>query len=256
MFLKGLESRVSTSIARESAAIPYTLYQTWFSKEISRFLYSEIAAFWELNSDLDIEIYDDKDCSEFMTRYWSDHPILDIYDRAIFGPMKADIFRYCVIATFGGYYCDISKTLTRPFRFFCDRHTTGLISFEGNQFFLPVSSALNSLVSMPQNYVSNWAFGFSRGHPFLHLLIDRIVALAPRFEGRVFENPKNAIVTYTGPGLFTLCLHEYLSSSGDQKLVQASTDFEGSGIYNSRKSRLRYLQRLSYKTARNSPILR
>ena len=257
MFLKSLHSRVAlSSSVNEDTAIPKTLHQTWFSKKINRFLHSEIETFWNLNNDLNITIYDDDDCDAFMRGHWSGHPIYDIYSRSNFGPMKADIFRYCVIATFGGFYCDISKTLTKSFSTFCDTESTGLISYEGNQFFLPVSNQLAQTVVMPQNYICNWAFGFSKEHPFLRLLINKIVALAPRFDGRVFEDPKAAIVTHTGPGVFTQCMQEYLMSSGDRRIVQMAPDFGGCGIYNSRMSRLRYFQKSSYKAARDRPILR
>jgi len=253
--MQPLQSRAAKVKRDQALLIPSTLHQTWFEKRISRLWYPKLEKFWELNGDLNVAIYDDADCDDFMAEYFENHPILDIFRRAKFGPMRADIFRYCVLHARGGFYCDISKTISRPLSQFVDRDSAGLVSFEGNQFFFPPSNAERERIKLPQNYLCNWALGFAERHPFIAFVIDKIVELRPQFDGVCFPNPKASIVTYTGPGLLTHCFHEYMRTNHDYSIMQAPVDFDGAGSYNPVMSRVRYLRRASYKHAVNSPIL-
>lgn len=179
MFLKNLRSReILSPCIDEDTSISNTLHQTWFSKD-NRFLHIEIEASWNLNSDLNITLHDDDDLDVFMRWYWFDNPIYDIYSRSIFCPKKADIFSYlvCVIEPLGWYFCNISKTFTSSFGTFCGPESTVQSVTRGNRFFLPA-----------QNYICNWAFGFSTGRPHTRRFMYKRIALAPRFEGWVFED--------------------------------------------------------------------
>ena len=51
-----------------------------------------------------------------MQERWGSHPIGDLYQRAQFGVMQADLFRYCMIHDRGGFYLDINKILIVPLR--------------------------------------------------------------------------------------------------------------------------------------------
>ena len=254
MFLSELDPP-SVRGSADEFKIPGKLFQTWFSHRIPTLLYREIERFWMLNERLQIRVFSDADCDRFMEEYWAHHPIYEIYQSAQFGPMKSDIFRYCIIYTFGGYYCDISKGVRRDLRSFHSTSCDGLVSFEGNESILPVDGGLISRLKYPQHYLCNWCFGFDTGHPFLERLIDNIVAVSVRYRGQVCRNPKIAILQLTGPGMFTHTFHKYVLNES-VGIAQAGIDFDGFGQPNLKFARLRYLQKKSYKKAKSQVILR
>jgi mannosyltransferase OCH1-like enzyme len=190
-----------------------------------------------------------------MNENWAGHKILEIYNKTIFGPMRADIFRYCVIYDRGGYYFDISKGCSVPIRSLHDVDTTALISYEENVCLLLPDSSLKQLMLHPTNYVLQWGFGFERGHKVLEEQINSIVANSHLFVGRQFNNPKDAILAFTGPGMFTRSVRNFLLSNSLTGVVQAGIDFNGCGIFSLPGSEARYLQVPPYATVRNSKIL-
>ena len=66
-----------------------------------------------------------------MQERWWNHPIGDLYQRAQFGVIQADLFRYWVIHDLGGFYLDINKILIVPLRSLLHQGCDELISFEG-----------------------------------------------------------------------------------------------------------------------------
>ena len=50
-------------------------------------------------------------------------------------------------------------------------------------------------------------------HAFLRLLLENICEYYPFFKGKSFAVPKNAILSLTGPGMFTKTLREYLDAN-------------------------------------------
>ena len=251
-----LKSPVRNPVRFDEAVprIPKVLHQTWFKKRVPRLFMRNIQKFWHMNDDLDIVVWDDAECDAFMAQHWGEEPIYAIYRGAQFGPLKTDIFRYCLIYKYGGYYCDISKGVLERWTDLHDTSTSGVVTYEKNHILIPFDDDPN-LFDFPQNYFANWAFGFSPEHPFLMDLINDIVRAKDRFANVEFDYVKNAIVSFTGPGMFTKCLHRYISENKAPTISTLGIDFFGKGKMNLRGSRLRFLSRKSYKKVRNRQIL-
>ena len=107
----------------------------------------------------------------------------------------------------------------------------------------------------PEKYVLQWGMGFAKEHAFLHLLLENICEYYPFFKGKSFAVPKNAILSLTGPGMFTKTLREYLDANEDADLAQAGIDFNGHGIYSLKGSEVRYATIESYASSKNSIIV-
>ena len=238
-----------------TGCIPKILYQTWCEPRVHSYFYYHIAKFWSHNDDLQVVLFDDAKCDAFMEEEWGIHPVIELYRLAKIGPLKSDIFRYCLVYSRGGYYCDISKGVLTRWSELVPEQSSGVISFEKNRFFIPVSDDASRVVRWPQNYVCNWAFGFAPEHPLLKIVIDRLVEYSDRYRGRLIDRVKETIVTYTGPGLFTQCFHDFQMSHSDSDICQLDVDFCGYGKMNLRGSRLRFLRRRSYKYLANETIL-
>lgn len=247
----------SSSAEKESPglAIPAVVYQTWENKKLGKTHYKEWKKFRELNPDFEFEIMDQIQVDDYMKSNWGSHPIYQIYQRGVFGPMKTDIFRYCLIFDQGGFYFDINKGIRKPIREFVSPDASGLISYEHDICHIRTDLEVAKLLQHPHHFVLNWGFGFTKGHPVLKNAIDYICHDLKSFEGQLFSKPSKAVVKFTGPNLLTHCVHDALKYTHNVKLSQAGINFEGEGVTGMNRGWVRYATVPSYTVSKNSLIL-
>jgi mannosyltransferase OCH1-like enzyme len=234
--------------------IPNSVTQTWEENAFGRRHFASINRFRSLNLDLNFWLFDAAARNEYMRKNWSDHPIQEIYEQAIFGPLKADIFRYCIIFERGGYYFDISKGLNSSIISLHSPEASGLISFEGNENTDGFSPARAHGVLRPEKLVIQWAFGFTPKHDALAILISDIVGNFPAYSDGIFAVPKDAILEFSGPKAMTRALHKYFIRVPDNSIAQLDLDFAGHGIYSLRGSGARHHRFPSYASIRDSKL--
>ena len=233
--------------------IPNIVYQTWVSRSVPRRLGREIKRFRGLNKDFSFKIFSDQERDQYMSNFWSDSEIYNIYSKAIFEPCKADIFRYCIIYERGGFYFDIKSGCDLPLSKL--KHSNGaIISHEASQTIIPPNKNYIKTTDYPFNLIENWSFAFKPKHPFLKLLIEKIIEFAPSIKGRVFVNPKSGILAFTGPGMMTNVFQIYNSKVEDY-ITPNGIDLNGAGQYALRGSDLRFKLSASYTRIKNSKIL-
>lgn len=235
--------------------IPPIVYQTWEDRRFGKTHRTELAKFRELNPELSFEIWDKEKRDSYLKSTWGDHPISRIYERSLFGPMKADIFRYCLMAERGGFYFDISKAVAVPLRELYAPKSDGLVTFEPHMARETCSVTAARRLAFPENRVLQWGFGFAPGHPFPRRTIENICAAYAEIKGGEFARPKEAILQFTGPEMFTRSVRQVLSERDMPDTVQAGIDFHGQGIFALRGSEVRYITSPSYSKARNSIIV-
>jgi mannosyltransferase OCH1-like enzyme len=243
------------SVENNDWRIPNICYQTWVNDKFGRSHFTEIKRFRERNKDITFLLYDDEKLNRYMLQSWGKHPIYQIFLDANFGPMKADIFRYCILFEKGGYYFDISKGCDAPLRSMHDSHTEAFISFENNFHGWDIQDSIKKRLDSPENLIIQWGFGFIKGHPILKEVIDCIVENEANFRGKNFEVPKDAILDYTGPRSFTRAVHNSISSLRHETLTQAGVDFLGNGSYALKGSYVRYFTKRPYTEFPFSAIL-
>lgn len=234
--------------------IPAVCYQTWVDNKFGKTHYKEIANFRALNSDLAWVLFDDEKMNSYMQRAWSGNEIFEVYARSKFGPMRADIFRYCLLYDQGGYYFDIGKGCNKSIRSFHDRSSSGLISFENNICITPPTLPNHNLLSHPTSLIIQWGFGFAPRHPFLKEAIRLIEINWHHFKEKSFPNPKEAILSLTGPGLFTQAVRNSMTKELSDSLTQSGVDFQGFGISSLPGSYVRYFSREHYTESQNSSL--
>ncbi len=235
--------------------IPNNVYQTWEIDRLGRTHLSELAKFRDHNSDYSFYFYDQKQMDEYMGTYFKGDDILDVYRRAKYGPLKADIWRYCILWERGGVYFDINKMVGTPLARLIEPADLGIISFERNVSPIQCPSSIASQLLFPHNNLLNWGLMFAKGHPFLRLVIDGIVEKAPSYIGREVSNVKSSILALSGPHHLTECFYNYVERSGSDHIKQAGIDFFGSGVIDIRRSFVRYLAKPSYALAASGAIL-
>ena len=235
--------------------IPAVVYQTWVSKRLTRRFHNSATVFREQNPELSFVLFDDSDADSYMSTYWSHRDIYSIYRDAQFGPMKADIFRYCILHERGGFYFDLSKGLRRPVSEFIGPHTQELLTSEGNRHLLSVPPTVKGRLTLPDNLFVQWGFGFSPEHQVLDQVLASIEKNQSKFRDKVFQFPKGAILEFTGPIAFTKAIWKFLEQNETRELNQQGVDFLGSGELSLKGSGGRYRQSANYIFAKPGKIL-
>jgi len=218
-------------------AIPRIVYQTAETRLVHPTHAKSIHEFRALNPDLSFQVFDRNKRDRYMAERWSHHEIHDIYRRAIFGQMKADIFRYCIIYDKGGYYLDYNKGAQTRLTELHPQQAEGVVSYEQNLALVFPETSVASRLQQPFNVVMQWFFAFYPRHNFLERVLNRIVEIEPFFRSIVFRQPKNALLAMTGPGVFTSSFHSHIFERGLHGIHQAGIDLEGSGIFRLRGSK-------------------
>lgn len=217
--------------------IPRIVYQTAESRFVHPSHAKSIAEFRGLNPDLGFQMFDAEERDEYMLSSWGTHPIAKVYERAVFGQMKADIFRYCIVFERGGYYFDFNKGCSAPLTSLHTENATGLVSYESNPELLFPDRVVAETIANPFNLVLQWGFGFTSHHPFLTMLINRIVEIEPYFRDQTFDKPKMALLTMSAPGVFTDVFRRFVGMNGLGGIEEAGVDFDGCGIFRLRGSK-------------------
>ena len=94
--------------------IPNKVYQTWETRFLGKTHAQSLKKFRNLNPNLSFYLFDKEKRDAYMKSSWQGEMISEIYFNSIFGPMKSDIFRYCLLYDLGGYYFDICLLYTSP----------------------------------------------------------------------------------------------------------------------------------------------
>ena len=133
------------------SVIPLNIFLTWATKEFPEPLQSRIERLQQLNPEFQYHIYDDNDCRNFISKYFSAN-VLDAYDRLIPDAYKADLWRCCVLYIYGGIYMDIKLATVHPFK---------LINLTDKEYFVkdrPPNSIYNAfMVCKPRNVLLKYA---------------------------------------------------------------------------------------------------
>lgn len=249
---------VSDTVATEefiNRSIPPNVYQTWANNYFGKTHAKEIRFFRGINPSLNFILYDDQKLATYMEDFWGTHPIYRIFKGSKFGPMKADIFRYCILYERGGFYFDISKGCSVPIADLCSEDGSALISYEAHDCVIPPAVGALEAMQYPGKYLLQWGMGFSKEHIILDQLINNICEYAPFFMNKSFDNPKNAILSLTGPGMFTKTVRDVMANQCSLPIDQAGVDFNHAGIYSLNGSWARYSVVPAYTDAKLAKIL-
>jgi len=90
--------------------IPKKIYFCYENKNINNYIIEDIK---KQNPEWEVFFYDDKECSEFIHSHIGDK-MGNLFDRIKDGPIKADLFRICILYFNGGVYSDIDHIFLKP----------------------------------------------------------------------------------------------------------------------------------------------
>lgn len=230
------------------------VHQTWIKNSFGKKHAKSIMKFRELNKNLSFKLYTDESMYEYMRANWGDHKIFKVFKNALIGPLKTDIFRYSVLYDQGGYYFDISRGCEIPLTKLHNNNSKFILTYEDTQCYIPPSNSKLFKLKRPFNHILQWGLAFEKKNMFLKLLIEEVVRLYPFFKNKKFKNPKLAILNFTGPGVYTKIMRDYLSKYNVNNYSELDEKFDGHGIFKLKGSQIRYHLKPSYTYLINEKI--
>jgi hypothetical protein len=250
--------RQARTVRAQQSLIPSIVHQTWIDNRFGRTHATYLEGFRSLNPDFSFHIWVDDERHQFVFDNYFNHPIRTIYEKALFGPLSTDIWRYLVLLKVGGWYFDIKSCVTAPlFSLLNDaQRDKAVITFERNLLPGHTRHIDAGLLAHPHNVVANWGLASAPGFGLIEELVDNICVAYPEFKGKPFSRPKPAILDFTGPHRMTQVVRSFSASAEFKDVVQAGIDFNGTGVYEIPGSRVRYLSIPHYAKVRDTPIVK
>lgn len=188
--------------------IPNNIYQTFISKNLPPNIIKVIQHNKKMCPDYNFIFYDDHECDLFIQHHF-DEKTYGAYKKInpVYGAMKADFFRYCILYKKGGVYLDIKSMIKHPLNKIIHKQD-------------------DCLLDLPRRYESwrktstyeQWMLMFSPQHPYLLEVITTMVDLIHQNYEPIIETipvltTKQKILHVTGPDMFSKCIHLYLNKN-------------------------------------------
>jgi hypothetical protein len=206
---------VIPSVNHKGVAERFRIFRTWKSREIDSKMAERCHKRWfDLNSSLSMEWFDDADCDAFMRKQSPE--IYEAYTTLKPTAFKADLFRLCILFESGGMYVDAQ---TMPYVSVKEMLKN---CYKENQKHVFIS-VLDSKFS--KSGIHNGFIFCTPQHPFVGRCIERIV-----------NNVKNrdytdSVLGITGPICLRRAVNDVLGRHEDAKFVDGFNDFGDLSLY-------------------------
>jgi mannosyltransferase OCH1-like enzyme len=211
---------MSVSNISNNYKIPKIIHQTFIDKLLPPEITAIILHNKKICPDCKFIFYDDADCDNFIKTKF-DERIYNAYSKInnVYGAMKADFFRYCVLYKIGGIYLDIKSIINYP-------------------LFKLINNDDKCILDLPRNggepyrthspTYEQWLLIFSPKHPYLLEMITTMVSYIERNYVPTLENynlnTKQKILHITGPDAFTKVINKYIKKNN--KIKHRSIDYD------------------------------
>lgn len=210
--------------------IPYNIFQTWETKDLSPGL-EYLANLWRAhNPDFKYHLFDKDDRDAFIKQHF-DNAVYTAYSRLIPGGLKADLWRYCVLYVHGGACIDIDTLCMNSMKPFLKNY----------DFVATVD--LNTTKSEGEHNVAGGFLASVPRHPILRGCINRITI-------QVLANMRPAsVLDLTGPGVLGREVNVFLQREETASMIGKDGELPNN-IY-----LLHFKEGIEYMGVRDGPIL-
>jgi inositol phosphorylceramide mannosyltransferase catalytic subunit len=183
---------------RTTLAIPKQIWQTYRHHELPpKALKCQNS--WKMkNPEYEYHFMDDQEIENYIRQNW-DEDTLNFFKSCPVGAMKADLWRYLIVATEGGVYSDIDTKCKVPISKWSSK-INNLVKQE-HQFII-------SLEKGCKEAFCQWTFAASKNHPALKHICQHVVQNW-KTKGIDLDNPHFVHQT-TGPTIWTSGIASYL----------------------------------------------
>jgi len=170
--------------------IPKTIYQTWYTKNVSEDMANVITVLKDLNPDYQYRLYDDSDCEEYIGKEYPQ--FLSLYKSVIPGAYRADLWRLLILYQYGGVYVDAKQHHHRSLSTIIDPDVSMFVCKD-----------------RPKNYIYNAILGAVPRHPYIgYCILMTVYNIANCYKGK---DP----LDITGPRMIGELLGSIVCNNGD-----------------------------------------
>lgn len=195
--------------------IPNIIHQTFISTKLPIEIRNIIISNKKTCHNCEFRFYNDNECDIFIKNNF-EVKIYNAYKSIndVYGAMKADFFRYCVLYKIGGIYLDIKSKINYPLFKIINKDDICLLDIPRNN--------LEPWRTNSPTY-EQWLLIFAPNHPYLLEMINTIVnyieiKYEPKINGILKLNSKHKILHITGPDAFTNVINNYIKNNDSQSL--------------------------------------
>lgn len=176
--------------------IPRRLWQTYKTKDLPNKARECQQTWLDHFSDFEYTLTDDGDIAQLIASHF-DAATNAAFRTLPLGVMKADLWRYCVLYVHGGVYSDIDSVAMQPYAAWnVQPEHKVIIGLENDTHFC------------------QWTIASVPRHPMFKKLIRIIV---DQIEHGIDTSSEHFVHRYTGPGVWTRAIHEFLGYPIEQR---------------------------------------
>jgi mannosyltransferase OCH1-like enzyme len=175
------------------------IWQTYKTKELPKEAAAAKATWVEKNPERLYFLYDDKDIENYIISHWSaeNKDMYEFYKNLPVGVMKADLWRYLILATHGGVYSDIDSECLKPIH-----------AWEEEQKLSASSGNILMIALENDEHFCQWTIYATKEHPIMKHVCQYI--LDSYLEKGIDKSDPNFVHATTGPGIWTEAIKDYL----------------------------------------------
>jgi len=200
--------------------IPNFIHFTFCNKNLPIEILRVIEHNKRVCSNCKFYFYDDNDCSDLIKNNFNDE-ILNTYNKInpIYGAMRADFFRYCVLYLYGGIYIDIKSKINYPIFKIINKNDICILD-------IPRNNLEPWRVNSPT--YEQWLLIFAPRHPYLLSIINLICRYIndkyiPTSINNTPLSTKGKVLNITGPDAFTKAINNYILNNN--KILHRNIDY-------------------------------
>ena len=201
--------------------IPNIVHLTFCSTKLPISIVKTIKKNKAISNYCTFRFYDDVLCDDLIKKHFKPK-IYNAYlsINPVYGAMKADFFRYCVLYLIGGIYVDVKSSINYP-------------------LFKIIRKDDSCLLDIPRTHLEpwrrdnptyeQWVLIFAPKHPYLHNMINQMVYYIenkynPTIPNMNTLNTKQKILNVTGPDAFTKAVNNEINSQ--QKKLHRNINYK------------------------------
>jgi inositol phosphorylceramide mannosyltransferase catalytic subunit len=198
-----MQGHIGRRCCSQQMSIPKIIHQTVRDKnDIHPVFLNNISELKDRNKEWLHRLYDDEDIRKFLIQNYGSR-LLQYWERInpIYGPARADFFRYLLLYKTGGIYLDIKSTALRKLDeviFPDDRY---VLSHWNEQKYPRWGREIGALPEFQQ-----WHIIASPNHPFLEAVIETVKRNIDRYDPEQYGVGKVGVMMTTGPVAYTLAI--------------------------------------------------
>lgn len=240
----------NTILTTQKNKIPKNIYQTFSSFNLPNEIKTIIKNNKKICFDYNFIFYDDNDCKLFIKNNFDKNTYKAYMGiNNVYGAMKSDFFRYCILYKKGGIYLDIKSIIKYPLNKIIHKNDDCLLDILRSDY---EPWRINSPT------YEQWILIFAPEHPYLLEVINKMVYYINQKYEPTIENIKNLttkqkILHVTGPDMFSKCINNYLINNKSLHRnidytkffqIRNSFDYEKMYIMNGKKHYDKYSESL------------